>query len=134
MIKQEAKFQTLFSHWLRSVYLPKQKFFAGAFELKHHRGRGYLPFREVQEHQINALQAVLSDSKGFYHKLPDDTIGFKPYDCFALKNCPSYIVIMYKEFFVLIDINTFILEKKRSKSKSLSANRSKEIANLIVHI
>lgn len=134
MIKAEARFQGIFGHWLRSVYLPKQKSGGFAFELKSHRGRNYLPFREVQEHQLNALQASSSSSQGFYHKLPDDTIGFKPYDCFALKNAKAYIVIKYKTFFVLITPEAFIKERDESKHKSLTDMRAKLIAELIVHV
>ena len=52
MRKKEANFQTTFNHWLKNVYKR-----TGAFELKQTQTDS-LPFSDVQEHQIQALQAV----------------------------------------------------------------------------
>lgn len=134
MVKFEAKFQTLFNHWLKSVYMPKNKGGGFAFELKHTHNKPFLPFNAVEEHQINALVAVNSLDNALIYKIPDDSRSYKPFDCFAMKDCQAYIVIKYKTFFVLIDINTFILEKGVSKFKNLTENRAKEIAKLVVHL
>lgn len=131
MIKFEAKFTTYFEHWLKSIYLPKHRFFAGAFEIKHTHNKPYINFNEVQDHQIRSLLAV--NNEGLIYKISDSGLGFKPFDCFTLKNQPAFLVIKYKTFFVLIDINTFILEKKSSQRKSLTEIRAKAIAHLIVH-
>lgn len=134
MIKQEQKFQIYFNHWLKSVFLPKKKFGAFAFELKHTRSKNYLSFSDLQDHQIASLQAVCDSSNGFTYKISDETRGYKPFDCFAMKSCPAYVVIKYPDLFVLIDINTFVLEKNTSKRKSLTLIRAKELAYLIVHM
>jgi len=132
MIKREQQFTTLFQKWVRSVYMKKKNFCAFAFEIKHTGSKDYLNFNEVVEHQVNSLMAV--NSQGLVYKISDSGIGYKCFDGFCMKSCPAYVVIKYSTFFVLIDINTFVLEKSRSKRKSLTAIRAKEIAHLIVHM
>lgn len=125
MIKSEAKFQTLFNHWLRAGLLKSTK--GGvAFELKHTRGKDALPFSAVEEHQLDAL--VAASTTGFIYKISDESQGYKPFDCFMLRMCPAYVVIKYPDFFVMIPVKKFIQEKARSKMKSLTGERAKEIA------
>lgn len=129
MNKQEAKFQTLFSHWLKWRLLPSMD--GGfAFELKHTRGASSLPFSDLQPHQANSLLAAATT--GIVYKISDESRSYKPFDCFALKKCPAYVVIKYPKFFVMIPIKTFLQEQKRSKSKSLTGERAKEIATITV--
>lgn len=126
MIKSEAKFQTLFNHWLKAGRL-KGTYGAIAFELKHTRGKDSLPFSAVEDHQLDALVAVTT-TRGLIYKISDESRGFKPFDCFMMWECQAFIVIKYPYFFVLITVDEFIQEKKRSKVKSLTDERAKEIA------
>ena len=132
MKKLEAQFQTQFNHFLRSVFLPEH---AGgfAFELKHARGKGSLPFADVQEHQLNALQAAES-SQGFVYKISDESRTYKPFDCFALRLCRSYVVIRYPSFFVMIRVEGFIQAKNTSRRKSLTEAMAKNIATRVMEI
>src|SRR5689334_9672946 len=126
MIKREAKFGQLFRAWIKAN--PRC---SGAFELKQTTTNSIL-FDAVKEHQINALQAVKTN--GLLYKAPDDSAGIKPFDFFYLRQSPAYIVIRYPKFFCLIDIDTFLLEKKRSKKKSLISSRADEIAIVTVSL
>lgn len=125
MRKAESQFQTVFNQWLRDVYKR-----TGAWELKHTRGKSSFPFSEVKDHQIRALQVAHHNVLAY--KIPDDSMSYKPFDCISLAQEPARIVIRYPKFFCLIDVETFILEKSRSKKKSLSADRAKDISILIV--
>lgn len=121
MIKREAQFSQRFANWLRSS--PQM---SGPYELKQ-TTKDSLPFSCVAEHQLNALLACNSD-KGFWYKISDQSQGIKPFDGIYYRNSPAWIVIKYPRFFVIIGIQTFIFEKKRSKRKSLTAERAKEIS------
>lgn len=125
-MKREAKFGLLFRHWLKAN--PR---LSGAFELKQ-TTRNSLPFNAVAEHQLEALRAVNND--GLLYKAPDDSIGQKPFDYFYLRNAPAYVVVKFPKFFVAITIETFILEKSRSKRKSLLSGRAKDIASFVVEL
>lgn len=130
MIKSEAKFQTLFNHWLKAEFFGRHSQPSAIFELKHTRGKDYLPFSAVEEHQINALMAA--STSGLIYKISDESQGYKPFDCFALRKCDAYIAIKYPSFFVLITIKSFMEEKKRSNEKSLSDWRASSIATFNV--
>jgi len=92
-----------------------------------------LPFSAVKEHQLNALEAAGSED-GFLYKIADMGYDQKPFDMFFLRNAYDFIVVKYKTFFVLILRQDFVDESKRSKARSLSAEKAKEIAWRIVHI
>lgn len=126
MIKSEAKFQSVFSHWVKAEFLTDENFGGFAFELKHTRGKNSLPFSAVEDHQLHALLAA--SGKGFFYKISDESQGYKPFDCFALRACEAYIVIKYPSFFVLITVESFIMEKETSKRRSLTEARAKELA------
>lgn len=122
-MKREAKFNTVFNHWLKSVYKE-----TGVFELK--QTASSLPFSDVKPHQILALEQVRHATLVF--KIPD--AGFQnPFDSFCITKMPAYVVIKYPKFFCLISIDTFVLESKRSKRRSLTAIRAKDIAQVVIH-
>ena len=131
MKKSEQSFTTYFQHWLKDEFLPDKDSCAFAFEIKHTRGKDSFPFSEVKDHQIKALLAV--QTSGLVYKIADDTIGYRPFDCFAMKKCQSYIVIKYNKFFVLIDVNDFIFEKNNFPRKSLTERRATDIAELVIN-
>lgn len=100
-----------------------------AFELKQTTSSS-IPFSAVQEHQINGLLAA---KKGqILYKAPDDSIGMKPFDFFYLNKSQAWIVIKFPTAWEIIDVETFILEKERSKRQSLTAGRAHEISTITV--
>ena len=129
MNKQEQKAQTQFNHYVKEVFL-KTNSGGFAFELKHSRGKDYISFSEIKEHQINALSAVTGS--GLVYKLSDSSLGQKPFDSIAFKNCQAFLVCFYPKSFELIPINNFIFEMERSKRKSLTYERAKAISTISV--
>ncbi len=121
MKKREAEFTLLFRHYLKA-----HPMFSAVFELKQ-TTTDSISFSSVKEHQINALLAVNSKN-GFLYKIPDDSIGMKPFDMIYYLNAPSYIVILYPRSFSIISVGTFLLEKERSKRKSLTEDRAAQIS------
>jgi hypothetical protein len=122
-MKREAKFQTMFSHWLKNVYKK-----TACFELKQTQTDS-LPFSDVKPHQIDALEQV--ERGTFVFKIPD--AGYQnPFDCFCMTIQPAYIVIRYPTFFCLITTTWWRLEMATSKQRSLTAKRAMEIAHLVV--
>ncbi len=124
-IRREAQFGLYFRHWLKANPMP-----SAAFELKQTTTNS-IPFNAVQDHQIDALLAVKS-RKGILYKIPDDSRGIKPFDYFCLSSSYAFVVIKFPAGFVIIDCETFLMEKKRSKSKSLSWMRAQDIAIIVV--
>lgn len=122
---KEKDYQRQFNHWIKNVYKR-----TAAFELKRATGSS-LPFSAVAPHQIEALQHA---SNGvLVYKIPD--VGYQnPFDCFSLAGVPAYVVIKYDHSFELIAIDTFVLESKRSKRRSLTSKRASEIATISVKI
>lgn len=122
-MKREANFQTTFNHWLKAVHKK-----TGAFELKQTKSNA-LPFNAVVPHQVQALLQVKNGTLVF--KIPDS--GYQnPFDCFSMSNEDAFVVIKYPDFFCLIDILDWCNEVERSDRKSLTSERAKEIATIIV--
>ena len=86
MKKREAAMQTIFKHWLQANWQNG----SAAFELKRTL-TNRLPVRAVQEHQRDAL--VQAAERSLYYKIPDDSYGAKPFDCFILQGALSFIVV-----------------------------------------
>lgn len=125
MSYKEKDFQTDFSRWVKRVWG-----MTGAFELKVSTGLS-LPFSAVKDHQVAAL--LLAEGQGIVYKIPDDSIGQKPFDAFCLANSQSWVVVMFrsrdrgqKEFF-MIPIGIWIKEIESSNRKSLTEERARVI-------
>lgn len=117
--KREASFGLDFRKWIE-----KNPMYSSAFELKQ-TTTDSIPFSCVEENQINYGMATKSD-KGVLIRVQ----GLNgEADYLWCRNMPSYIVIKYAgKGFVFIDIETFVLERDRSKRKSLTWDRAKEIS------
>jgi len=124
-MRREANFQTYFRHWLK-----ENPMLSGAFELKQ-TITSSIPFASVKEHQVNALLASKSKT-GILYKVGDDSIGAKPFDFFYLSKAFAWVVIKYPTAFFIIDIETFVLESKRSVRRSLTYTRAKDIAIKVI--
>lgn len=124
-MKREAAFNTVFNQWLKNVH--KQ---TGVYELKVAKGNS-IPFDAVVEHQIQSLEA--SNHGLLVWKIPD--CGYQnPFDCFSMYKVPAWVVIKFANSFEMITIDTFVLEKSRSKRKSLTSERAREISTISVKL
>lgn len=86
MRKLESKLQIIFKHYIQSQW----KNGSAAFELKRtETDRFYIP--NLAPHQKGALTQAYNDT--LYFKIPDDSIGAKPMDCFVLQQSLAYVVI-----------------------------------------
>ena len=120
MKHQESKSAILLRHYLKA-----HPYHTCAIETKDTRGKDSLLFSEVKQAQIDYGMAIKSDN-GVLIRTQAISEGLPDY--LYLKNEPSLVVIKYPKMFAMIDIETFILEKKKSKRKSLTSKRAGEIA------
>jgi hypothetical protein len=124
MQQREAKSSILFRHWIKAN--PQ---FSSAWENKDTRGKSSLPFSEVSQAQLDYGMAI-KGPKGVLLRVQAVAEGMPDY--VYLRNAPSWIIVKYPSAFEIIDVETFIMEKKRSKSKSLSHQRAREISTISV--
>ena len=87
---KERDWQILFGHWLKARWGG-----SGIFELKAARNGISLPFSEVKEHQITALEAANEGGRGLYYKIPDSGMGWKPADFFIFLDFPTFLFIFF---------------------------------------
>lgn len=91
---------------------------------------GSLPFTEVTEAQLDYAIAIKSD-KGVLIRTQAVSEGMPDY--IYLRSEPAWIIIHYvKSGFVFISPGVFILEKKRSKRRSLTWSRACDIAVKVI--
>lgn len=117
----ESKFSILFRHWLKANPFK----YACTFEIKDSLGKDSIPFSEIKEAQIVYAQAVGSKN-GTLIRTQALNEGMPDY-CYYY-NSPAYFVINFIKSFSIISVETFVLEKKRSKRKSLTEKRAEEIS------
>jgi len=127
--QKEADFGVAFANLFN-----KKKLFSypAQFELKDTYGKNLFPFREVSDIQI--IKCLKIKQEGILIRntvaTSNGTAGIPDYSWTDKQ--ASYIVIRYPKAWCFIDIETFILEKKRSKTKSLSEKRAREIAIKVI--
>ena len=121
--RREADFGVEFRHWWEKNRIN------GDFELKHTRGAQSLPFTAVENEQI-AIGKSSQSAKGTLLRLTHGTIGSPDYSAHIGRI--TWIVIRYPDAFFLISLDTFLLEKSRSKRKSLTKKRAGDIATYSV--
>jgi hypothetical protein len=121
---KESDFQSLFTKWAK-----KNVHVSTAFELKITKGKS-LPFNHVEEHQIYALYKAKHHV--VFHKISDMSLGYKPFDCFALSGAEAYIVIMFytpgsRRYCYKIDIDDWIGYTLESPRKSITEAEAKTL-------
>lgn len=126
-MKKEADFSILLRHYLKVHPLP----ISCPIEVKDTRGKSSFPYAELKEEQINNALASKS-GKGNLIRISSGTIGGPDYAWFI--DSPAYCAIRYPSGFVLIDIETLIIERKQSKRKSLTWERACEICIIEVKL
>lgn len=122
----ESKSSITFRHYLRA-----NPWLTCALEMKDTRGKGSLPFHEVSQAQIDYGLAIKSD-KGVLMRVQAVAEGMPDY--IYMRNEPAYIPIKYPNGFAVIDVETFVLEKKRSKVLSLTWSRACDIAVKVIKL
>ena len=89
-------------------------------------------FRQLEELQIIKLLKIKNE--GLLIRITEatsnGTAGIPDYD-WVYKQ-PAYVGIKYDKSWCFIDIETFVLEKERSKKKSLSEDRACELAIKVI--
>ena len=129
MKKKEANFQTVFNSWLRNVYKK-----TGAYELKQ-TPTNSIAYSRLETHQEDSLLAIKNGA--FVYKISDESVGYKPFDCFCLSKTPTYVVILFQlsRTFYLIDISNFVFYRDhKAKRKSLTEKEAKDICHLMVEL
>lgn len=121
--KREANWSTtIFRSWVLKHFNH-----SAIFEVKHTRGKSLFPFKEVKEKQRSKMLQIRHDK--FLWKNPD-TGDETPPDFFLLVKEPTFVVIKYPKGVAIIPIDTFLLEEKRSKRKSLTWERANELSTV----
>ncbi len=125
---READFGTkVFRPWI----LNNPPKISGTYELKI-TSTDSIPFSCLEDLQADASMTVKWGKKGYLIRNAMGTPGAPDYSYYI--NSPAYVVIKYPDFFCLIDIETFLEEKKRSKRKSLTSERAKQIAYQVIQL
>lgn len=127
---KESSFGVLFGHWIKA-YADKLDLQSCTFELKQ-TSTDSLPFSAVEQGQADHALAVRWASHGALIRVASGTAGAPDYVFY--RYAPAFIAIKYPSGFVLIDIDTFLLEKERSKRRSLTWTRACEIAWKVVQL
>lgn len=121
---KEADFGILFRHWIKAN--PQS---SAAFELKQTETDS-IPFDCVTDEQLNFGLAITGD-RGVLVRA-EGVRGLPDYIYF--RNDPSFIVIKYPKSFHIISVLAFIIEKERSKRKSLTLERARAISRINVDL
>lgn len=123
---QESKSAITFRHWIE-----KNPMYTCALEMKDTRGKSSLPFNEVIQEQREFGMAIKSN-KGVLIRVVPIVKGYPDY--IYLRNEPAYLPVKYPKSICIIDIETFILEDRRSKRRSLTEGRAKDIAIKVIEL
>lgn len=98
-------------------------------ELKDTHGKDTLPFSAVSDIQI--AEGLKTKNTGSLVRVTVGTTGTQDY-IWRYKD-PAYVVIRYPNSWCFIDIDTFVLERDRSKKKSLGEQRAVEISIKVIN-
>ena len=125
MIRHESKAGMVFRHW---VLANAHRLVSGTFEIKQTQTDS-IPFSCLEEGQVNHAEAIRYGKKGALIRVQSGTVGAPDY--IFLKNSAANIVIFFaKKGFVIIAVDAFIMEKNRSKRKSLLWKRALELSHI----
>lgn len=126
--KKEADLGLLFRSWLFNNHNYK-KFKPSEFELKDTRGKEYFSFAEyTQDQEYTALRSA--SDRGNLVRVEVGTTGAADYSYH--RTTPTYLIIRYPKTILLIPVENFIFERDHSKKKSLSLERAKSIATIVI--
>ena len=120
---KENNFTTIFEKYIRA------KKMHGVFELKQ-TDADSIPFSKVEAHQLESL--IATQNTGFLHKISDSDPRRKAFDLLYTRPLVGYIAIRFPKVTCVITVNNFIFERDKSKRKSLTVERAKEISTYIL--
>jgi hypothetical protein len=121
--KQNKKLEGDFGVWLKNYTEKHPHLVTTGLECKQ-TTTDSIPFSVVTPQQV-AFGMGAKSSKGVWIRVQ----GLNgEMDYIFMVNSPSYIVIRYPSIVCWIDIETLILERDRSKRKSLTSQRASEIS------
>lgn len=123
MIARESKASILFRH-----YIKKNKMYTCALEMKQTTTNS-IPFSCVTQAQIDWGMAIKS-KEGVMLRVQAVAEGMPDY--IYLREEPAYLVVKFPDFMCVIDIETFAMERERSKRKSLTQDRARAISIITV--
>lgn len=119
--KKEADFGLVFREYINKKRWPV----SADFELKDSRGKDRIPYSEIRDDQWDSAARSLSD-KGNLMRISVGTPGAPDYA--YRRNAPTYVVIRFPKSCEVISFETLALERERSKAKSLTWERAREIS------
>lgn len=130
MQKSESSFGIILRHWIMAN---AHNLIDSTFETKQTKTDS-IPFSALEDHQVVFSEAIKYSPKGVFIRVESGTTGCPDY--IFLKYTPAFIAIYYSMYksFVIIDIDTWNLEKQKSKRRSLTFSRACEIAWEVVKI
>ncbi len=122
---KEADFGLVLVEWMKKN---GKSIDTSGIEIKDTKGKNYLNFNAVEPQQITYANLASGD-KGVLIRVQ----GLKgEFDYIWMKNELAYVAIRYPKFWCIILTADFMIEKQISKSKSLTAERAKEIAIRVI--
>lgn len=101
------------------------------YEMKDSRGKDYILYSEISDEQI-AMGLAANSDKGVLIRVEKGTVGSPDYVGF--RNSPYWFVIKFPKAFEIIGIQTLVLEKERSKRRSLTSARAKELSTVSIKL
>jgi len=110
----EAKITPKIAKWFQ-----KQVTNSCPFEIKHTKGNDRFMVNELSQHQRDWLLAATTP-RGMVWKIPDANIGYIPFDCILYKKSIAYIIIVYPQYVIALDIR-HILDLKNPSLKESEA-------------
>ena len=119
----EADFGLRFRKWI-AEHRPTES--GVAYELKHCRGESSIPFDAVEPEQLAYGGKI--EARGELVRV----MGSRGEPDYLWVHGPSWIVCGYVGFWCMIRRDRWIWERNMGKRKSLTADRAKEIAELVV--
>lgn len=123
--KKEADFGIEFRRWWEKHPLE------GEIELKDTRGKNSLPFSAFSSDQ-EAVARMATEGRGVLVRRAQGTVGGADYS--GLVRAPYWIVVRFPKGFEVISVGTFLLEKSKSRRKSLTSARAREISTISVRM
>lgn len=126
MKKREANFTTKFERWVKAT---KPFTTTTWWEVKQTTGTS-ISFAAFKEHQLDWLTACRHGQTSY--KIPDDSRGVKPVDGVTTVYSGAVVVLKFPKEFHIIPIDTWLLEVKRSKRKSITSTHARELSTVSV--
>ncbi len=130
--KSEALFtSTTLKPWLTAHLAEYSTILGNAFpyEVKY-TDTDYLAFSRLEEHQLRYLHNVYYGTEDW--KIPDEGRAKKKCDGVVFHKVTPYVIIAFPDFFCFIPIHKWEHEERYSVRRSLTADRAREIAVLVV--